>query len=136
MLAAAGDAVPKFAVPNRLKDEGKVNLMGLAEALMEKYLASKHVWELERDAMVKNTRAKNEDMKDVARKLAHITSIRKAQLAAKHADAVVRGYSHTTRRHMDIRAQLRCCKSRRTRFARQPALWMVPEHFSCPDVSY
>ena len=101
--------------------------MGLAEVLMEKYLASKHVWELERDAMVKNTRAKNEDMKDVTRKLAHITSIREAQLAAKHADAVVRGYSHTIHRHMDIRAQLRCCKTRRTRSARQPpALWMVP----------
>ena len=55
--------------------------------------------------MVKNTRAKNEDMKDVTRKLAHITSTREAQLAAKHADAVVRGYSHTIRRHMDIRAQ-------------------------------
>ena len=84
--------------------------------------------------MVKNTRAKNDDMKDVTRKLAHITSIREAQLVAKHADAVVRGYSHTTRRHMDIRAQLRCCKSRKTRFARQPPASAL--NISPPLLSY
>ena len=106
-VAPSGDAVPKFAVANRLTDEGKVNRMELAEALMEEYLAAKQVWELERDAMIKNARAKNKDMEDVTRKLAHITSIREAQLAAKHTDAVVRGYSHTIRQYlgyMDIKS--------------------------------
>ena len=46
MLASAGDAIPKFEVANRHKDEGKINGMELAEALMEEYLAAKHVREL------------------------------------------------------------------------------------------
>ena len=102
-----GEPVPQFAVANKLSDDGKVNRMELAEALMEEYLAAKQVWELERDTMIKNARAKNEDMEDVTRKLAHITSIREAQLAAKHADAVVRGYSHTIRQYlgyMDVKS--------------------------------
>ena len=45
--------------------------------------------------MIKNARAKNEDMEGVTRKLAHIMSIPGAQLAAKPSDAVARGYSHT-----------------------------------------
>ena len=45
--------------------------------------------------MIKNARAKNEDMEGVTRKLAHIMSIRGVQLAAKPSDAVARGYSHT-----------------------------------------
>ena len=105
-VAPSGDAVPKFAVAYRLMDEGKVNRIELAEALME-YLAAKQVWGLERDAMIKNARAKNEDMENVTRKLAHIASIREAQLAAKHTDAVVRGYSHTIRQYlvyMDIKS--------------------------------
>jgi len=60
-------------------------------------LAAKQGWELKRDTMIENARTKNEDMEDVTRKLAHVTSIREAQLAAKHADAVVPGYSHTVR---------------------------------------
>lgn len=93
-VAPSGENVPKFAVANRLMDEGKVNRMELAEALMEEYLAAKQEWGLKRDAMIKNARAKNEDMEDFTRKLAHITSIGEAQLAAKHADVVGRGYSH------------------------------------------
>ena len=102
-----GKPVPQFAVANKLTEEGKVNRMELAEALMEEYLAAKQVWELQRDALIKNARAKNEDMEDVTRRLAHTTSIREAQLAAKHADAVVRGYSHTIRQYlgyMDIKS--------------------------------
>ena len=52
--------------------------------------------------MIMNAQAKNEDMKDVTRKLAHITSTPKAQLATKHADTVLRGYSHTIRYLVDI----------------------------------
>ena len=74
-VAPSSDAVLKFAVANRLTDNGKVNHMELAEALMEEDLAVKQVWELERDAMIKNVRAKNEDMEDVTHKLVHITSI-------------------------------------------------------------
>ena len=102
-----GEPVPQFAVANKMSDDGKVNRLELAEALMEEYLSAKQVWELERDTMIKSARAKNEDMEDVTRKLAHITSIREAQLAAKHADAVVRGYSHTIRQYlgyMDIKS--------------------------------
>ena len=102
-----GEPVPQFAVANRLSEDGKVNRMELAEALMEEYLSAKQVWELERDTMIKKARAKNENMEDITRKLAHITAIREAQLAAKHADAVVRGYSRTIRQYlgyMDIKS--------------------------------
>jgi hypothetical protein len=102
-----GEPVPQFAVANRLSDDGKVNRMELAEALTEEYLSAKQVWELERDSMIKNARANNENMEDITRKLAHITAIREAQLAAKHADAVVRGYSRTIRQYlgyMDIKS--------------------------------
>ena len=102
-----GEPVPQFAVANRLSEDNKVNRMELAEALMEEYLTAKQVWETERDSMIKTARAKNEDMEDITRKLAHTTGIREAQLAAKHADAVVRGYSHTIRQYlgyMDIKS--------------------------------
>ena len=49
--------------------------MELAEVLMEGYLATKHVWELERGAMNKNARAKNEDMEGITPKPAHTTLI-------------------------------------------------------------
>jgi hypothetical protein len=118
-----GEPVPQFAVANRLSDDGKVNRMELAEALMEEYLAAKQVWELERDAMIKNARAKGEDMEDVMRKLAHITSIREAQLAAKHADAVVRGYSHVIRQYlgyMDIKSPSEMLQDAKDSFAKLP----------------
>ncbi|KIJ90210.1 hypothetical protein K443DRAFT_15285 [Laccaria amethystina LaAM-08-1] len=102
-----GEHVPQFAVANKLSDDGKVNRMELAEALMEEYLSAKQIWEVERDSMIKNARANNENMEDITRKLAHITAIREAQLAAKHADAIVRGYSHTIRQYlgyMDIKS--------------------------------
>jgi hypothetical protein len=102
-----GKRVPQFAIANKLSDDGKVSRMELAEALTEEYLSAKQVWELERDNMIKNARAKGEDMEDIMRRLAHTTSIREAQLAAKHADAVVRGYSHVIRQYlgyMDIKS--------------------------------
>jgi len=74
---------------------------------VEEHLAPKQVCELEGDAMMKNAPVKNKDMEDITRKLVHITSIREVQLAAKHADAVIRGYSHTLRQYlgyMDIKS--------------------------------
>ncbi|KIJ91805.1 hypothetical protein K443DRAFT_470312 [Laccaria amethystina LaAM-08-1] len=121
--APSRDAVTKFAVANRLTYEGKVNRMEFAQTLMEEGLRSK----LERDAMIKSARVKNGHMADVTRKLAHITSIRDAQLATKHDGAVVRGYSHTILVIRTSGARLRGSKRRRTRSTRQPpALWMVP----------
>ncbi|KAF8165904.1 hypothetical protein B0H34DRAFT_780581 [Crassisporium funariophilum] len=92
------DAKPQFSVANKLSEDNKVNRMELADALMHEYLAAKQAWELERDDMIKN--AKGEDLNDLTRRLAHITSIRESQLASKHADAVVRGYSHVIRQYM------------------------------------
>jgi len=51
-VAPSGDVIPKFAVDKKLTDEGKVNRMELAEALVEEYLAA--VWELECDSVIKN----------------------------------------------------------------------------------
>ena len=95
---------PQFAVVNKLTGD-TVNRMELAEALMQEYLTAKQVWELERDAMIQA--ATPETLNDVTRNLSHITAIREAQLAAKYADAVVRGYSHTIRQYlgyMDIKS--------------------------------
>jgi hypothetical protein len=39
-------------------------------------------------------------VEDFTRQLAHIRSIQEAQLAAKHADTVVPGYSHTIRQYI------------------------------------
>ncbi|KAF9525728.1 hypothetical protein CPB83DRAFT_885381 [Crepidotus variabilis] len=97
-------AKPQFSVANKLTDENKVNRMELAEALMQEYLSAKQAWELERDEMIKN--ASGQDMDALTRRLAHITAIREQQLASKHADAVVRGYSHAIRQYlgyMDIK---------------------------------
>ena len=96
---------------------------------MEGYLAVKQVWELERDAMIKNARAKNGDMEDVTRKPAHTTSIRQTPLAAKHPDAVVRGYSHTFHQYLgyvDIKSPAEMLQDAKDASARQPpALWLV-----------
>ena len=92
------DSDGSFAVANKLTGEGKVNRMELAEALMQEYLTAKSAWELERDKMIRET--KPENMNDLTRTLAHITSVREAQLSAKYADAVVLGYSHTIRQYL------------------------------------
>lgn len=68
---------------NHCEDEGKVNGMELAEAFMEEYLTAKQVWELERNAIIKNTQMKNEDMEDITCKLAHITLIQGHSLFPK-----------------------------------------------------
>jgi len=88
---------PQFSVFNKLTDD-KVNRMELAEALMQEYLIAQQAWELERDNIIKNVEGAS--LNDLTRKLAHITAIREAQLASKHADAVVRGYSHVIRQYM------------------------------------
>ena len=102
--SSTDDSDGSFAVSNKL-DDGKVNRMELAEALMEEYLTAKSAWELERDKMIRET--KPENMEDLTRTLAHITAVREAQLSAKYADAVVLGYSHTIRQYlgyMDIKS--------------------------------
>ncbi|EDR10049.1 uncharacterized protein LACBIDRAFT_325617 [Laccaria bicolor S238N-H82] len=76
-----------FAVANKLTEDGKVNRMELAEALMEE------------DAQPEKN-AKPESMDDLTQTLAHITAVREAQLSAKYADAVVLGYSHTIRQYL------------------------------------
>lgn len=79
--------------------------MELVETLMQRYLIAKSDWEKERDAKI--TKAKGKELDAVTRELARITPIRKAELAAKHADAVVRGYSHNIRQYlsyMDIKS--------------------------------
>jgi hypothetical protein len=94
-----------FAISDKLSADDKVSRMELAEALMQEYLTAKSVWEEERDEMIR--KAKGKDLDALTRKLARITPIREAQLSAKHADAVVRGYSHNIRQYlgyMDIKS--------------------------------
>ncbi|PPQ73207.1 hypothetical protein CVT24_010024 [Panaeolus cyanescens] len=88
----------EFAVNKKLSSDDKITRMELAEALMHEYLTAKQAWEEERDRMILNKEGL--PLEDVTRKLAHITAIREAQLAAKYSDAVVRGYSHTIRQYM------------------------------------
>ncbi|KAF8149916.1 hypothetical protein B0H34DRAFT_667269 [Crassisporium funariophilum] len=86
------------AVINKLPEDRKITRMELAEALVHEYLAARQAWELERDEMIKS--AKGNDLNEFSRKLSHLSSIRESQLAAKHADAVVRGYSHAVRQYL------------------------------------
>ena len=93
------------AISDKLSADDKVSRMELAEALMQRYLIAKSDWEKERDAKI--TKAKGKGLDAVTRELARITPIREAELAAKHADAVVRGYSHNIRQYlgyMDIKS--------------------------------
>jgi hypothetical protein len=92
------DSNGSFAVANKLTEGGKVNRMELAEALMKEYLRAKSAWELDRDKMIRET--KPEDLEDFTRTLADITAVRKAELSAKYADAVVLGHSHTVRQYL------------------------------------
>ncbi|KAJ6483193.1 hypothetical protein C8R45DRAFT_299355 [Mycena sanguinolenta] len=84
-----------------------LNRIELSELLMNEYLYAKQDWEIERDNLI--TQATQADvgtpeaqraLNDLTRRLSHITDTRQAQLAAKYADAVVRGYSHTIRQYM------------------------------------
>ena len=89
---------PNFPVPNRLTEEGKINRMELADALMIEYLKAKQAWELERDELI--MASKNDNTDATTRHLTHVTALREGQLASKYADAVVRGYSHTVRQYL------------------------------------
>ncbi|TCD60728.1 hypothetical protein EIP91_009622 [Steccherinum ochraceum] len=103
---------PSFAVSNKLSD-GTLTRMELSNALMQEYLEAKQAWEVERDAMIETAlRLKlgsadsSAALNALTRKLAHTTAAREAQLAAKYADAVVRGYTHNVREYvgyLDIR---------------------------------
>ncbi|KAF9530510.1 hypothetical protein CPB83DRAFT_763109 [Crepidotus variabilis] len=86
-----------FDLPNKLSDADKVNRLELSSALTQEYLSAKQAWELERQSMIENARGDNVDA--AVRRLGRITAIREAQLAAKHADAVVRGFSHLIRQY-------------------------------------
>ncbi|KAF7325505.1 ZnMc domain-containing protein [Mycena kentingensis (nom. inval.)] len=99
---------PMFDISSKDVSSGEtLNRIELSELLMNEYLYAKQDWELERDTMINN--AMEGDIADpdsqkklnmLTRQLAHITDTRQQQLAAKYADAVVRGYSHTVRRYM------------------------------------
>ena len=102
---------PGFAVSNKVKgdgdEDGKINRLELSQALMHEYLVSKQAWETERDAKMKEalsfqvgTAESSSALDALNRELAHMTATREAQLAAKYADAVVRGFSHTIREYV------------------------------------
>ncbi|KAJ6449458.1 hypothetical protein C8R45DRAFT_1084236 [Mycena sanguinolenta] len=94
-----------FGIANKAGET--LNRIELSELLMNEYLYAKQDWEVERDGLI--TQATRADvgtpeaqraLNDLTRRLAHITDTRQAQLSAKYADAVVRGYSHTIRQYM------------------------------------
>lgn len=89
---------PTFPVLNKLTEEGKINRMELADALMIEYLTAKQAWEAERDELILALKSDNTDA--ATRHLNHVTAIREGQLASKYADAVVRGHSHTVRQYL------------------------------------
>ncbi|TCD66802.1 hypothetical protein EIP91_000938 [Steccherinum ochraceum] len=113
VVAASGATVgPAFAVSNKLED-GTITRMELSNALMQEYLQAKQAWEVERDAMIEEalqlklgSGESSAALNALTRKLAHTTAAREAQLSAKYADAVVRGYTHNVREYigyLDIR---------------------------------
>lgn len=89
---------PAFPVSNKLTEEGKINRMELADALMIEYLTAKQAWELERDELI--LAVKSDKTGAATRRLTHVTAIREGQLGSKYADAVVRGHSHTVRQYL------------------------------------
>ncbi|KAJ6541052.1 hypothetical protein DFH09DRAFT_1089612 [Mycena vulgaris] len=97
-----------FGVSSKPNGNGDtLNRIELSELLMNEYLYAKQDWEIERDALISGasqadigSQESQKALNDLTRKLAHITTTRQAQLAAKYSDAVVRGYSHTVREYM------------------------------------
>ena len=94
-LASAADATPKFAVTNRLKDEGPSRSHGALRGAHGGVPGCEARAGVVARSHDHERPSQEQDMKDVTRKLAHITSTPKAQLATKHANAVFRGYSDT-----------------------------------------
>ncbi|KAF7341730.1 ZnMc domain-containing protein [Mycena sanguinolenta] len=95
-----------FSIANKPSGES-LNRIELSELLMNEYLYAKQDWEIERDNLIMQATQADvgspeaqKALNDLTRRLAHITDTRQAQLAAKYADAVVRGYSHTIRQYM------------------------------------
>ncbi|KAI0071193.1 hypothetical protein K474DRAFT_1712673 [Panus rudis PR-1116 ss-1] len=117
-MALASDPTgesPAFGVAYKLDDADKtVNRLELSIALQEEYLKAKSAWETERDDMIETalekelgTKESSKELNKLARRLAHITTVRQSQLAAKYADSVVRGFYHYIREYMgymDIRS--------------------------------
>ncbi|KAI0069641.1 hypothetical protein K474DRAFT_1670752 [Panus rudis PR-1116 ss-1] len=98
---------PAFGQSKKADAGSSMNRIELSNVLYEEYLQAKQAWELERDHMIEaalqlqlgsddSARALNA----LTRKLAHITAVRQSQLAAKYADAVVRGFYHNVREYM------------------------------------
>ncbi|TCD66804.1 hypothetical protein EIP91_000940 [Steccherinum ochraceum] len=112
-LQATATGAPSFAISNKLSD-GTLTRMELSNALMLEYLLAKQAWEVERDTMIEEalqlqlgTAESGAALNALTRRLAHTTATREAQLAAKYADAVVRGYTHNVREYLgylDIRS--------------------------------
>jgi hypothetical protein len=89
---------PAFPVSNKFTEEGKINRMELAHALMIEYQTAKQAWELERDELI--LAVKSDKTGAATRRLTRIIAIREGRLASKYADAVVRGHSHTVRQYL------------------------------------
>ncbi|KAJ4114755.1 hypothetical protein NW768_011309 [Fusarium equiseti] len=89
----------------------KMTRMEYSEALMQAYLRDRQAWEEEKDKMISDAShlaaTDPQAMKDLTKRLAHISALEEAKLSAKYGDAVVRGYSNTTRGfldHLDIKS--------------------------------
>ena len=98
---------PMFGISDKLTEDNTITRLELSEALMEEYLNAKQNWESERDMMISETlklrlgsKESSDALDSLNRTLAHLTATREAQLASKHADAVVRGYYHTIREYL------------------------------------
>ncbi|KAH8094539.1 hypothetical protein BXZ70DRAFT_363852 [Cristinia sonorae] len=84
-------------------DPLSINRIELSNALMQDYLNAKQTWETERDSMMQdaiNAVDSADALATLSRKLAHTTATRKAQLAAKYTDTIVRGYTHNIREYI------------------------------------
>ncbi|KAJ8521720.1 hypothetical protein ONZ45_g1622 [Pleurotus djamor] len=102
------DFLPDAPFSIAAKADGEtMNRIEVSNILMMDYLEAKQKWELERDAMIEeamgidpSTPESQRKLNNLTRKLAHITTVRQAQLSAKYSDAVIRGFSHNVREYM------------------------------------
>ncbi|KAJ6453770.1 hypothetical protein C8R45DRAFT_1112322 [Mycena sanguinolenta] len=77
-----------FSLANKPSGES-LNRIELSELLMNEYLYAKQDWEIERDNLIMQAEVGSPEaqraLNDLTRRLAHITDMRQAQLAAKYA---------------------------------------------------
>lgn len=133
--STASGSTPQFAIQNKLTKEKTTSRLELSNALVQEYLEAKHAWESQRDKMI--TRAlslqplgspdSEVELAALTRRLAHETASHEAILASKHADAVVRGYSHHVREAARCaQCPTRCSGAEVATGEADPVVWIGP----------